>query len=260
VLLLKDKPLWMQVIAGLVAFGITISNVGQTFIAHFFVKRNIKQIILYGIIIGVLVVPLSLLNNVLYPNAQPYFWDTSTLGGEGHNQFPPTVQRAEYLARVMVLHSFVAPEPIVIRDGFPFPKVWMFRASIKKDPMQLANYETPLGDGLAIVWVGLLVLGGVLFLKNIFKQDNGYFLTFIVTLLFYSALYIQYGKDVFLYSTNWTYAILLFLALAWRELAGKRWFQAVLLVFALLLLVNNSHLYQTMMEISAPTVHFPIWR
>ncbi|MDL1942036.1 hypothetical protein FBQ99_06780 [Chloroflexi bacterium CFX2] len=260
VLLLKDKPLYMQVIAGLIAFGITISNVGQTFIAHFFVKRNLRQIIVYGLIVGALVVPLSLLNNFIYPESQPYFWDIATLEGEGHNQFPPTLQRAEYLARVIVLHSFVAPEPLVIRDGWPFPKVWMFRASIKKDPMLLANYETPLGDGLALAWVGLMALGGALFLKNLFKQDNGYFLAFLFTVLFYFALHLQYGKDVFLYAANWTYAITLFLALAWRELAEKRWFQILLLVFVLFLLVNNSQMYRTMMEISAPSVPFPVWR
>jgi hypothetical protein len=260
VLLLKDKPLYLQVIAGLISFGITISNVGQTFIAHFFVRRNIKQIIIYGLVVGALVVPLSLLNNWVYPNSQPYFWDVSTLNSEGHNQFPATVQRASLMARTMALHSFVAPEPLVIRDGFPFAKVWMFRASIKKDPMRISTYETLLGNGLSRVWAGLMMLGGALFLKNVFKQDNGYSLTFIFTVLFFFAVYMQYGKDVFLYSTNWTYAILLFLALAWRELADRRWFQVVLLVFILLLLVNNSQLLLKMLEISSPSVPYPVWK
>lgn len=260
VLLLKDSPLWAQVLAGLTAFGITISNVGQTFIAHFFVRRNIKQIIIYGVIVGLFTVPLSLLNNYLYPDSQPYFWDLSLLEGEGHNQFPVTMQRTNYLARVMTLHSFVAPEPLTIDDEFNFNKVWMFRASIKKDPMRLANYETPLGDGLVIVWAGLLALGGVLFLKNIFKKYDGYSIAFLVTLLFYFLLHMRYGKDVFLYAANWTYAITLFLALAWRNLAGKRWFQALLLVFVLLLLVNNAGLLRTMMEVTAPTVQTPVWR
>lgn len=260
VLLLKDKPLWMQIIAGLIAFGITISNIGQSFIAHFFVKRNIKQIIIYGLIVGVLAVLLSLLNNFVYPESQPYFWDLSLLEGEGHNQFPVTLQRADYIARVMGLHSFVAPMPLTIEDEFAFPKVWMFRASIKKEPMRLANYETPLGDGLAIAWAGLLILGGVLFVKNILKQYDGYSIAFVVTLLFYFLLYLRYGKDVFLYAANWTFAITLFLALAWRDLEGKRWFQGLLLVFVLLLLVNNAGLLKTMLEITAPTVQVPVWR
>lgn len=260
ILLLKDNPLYLQVIAGLVAFGITISNVGQTFIAHFFIKRNIKQIIIYGVMIGLFVVPLTLLNNYIYPDSQPYFWDLSLLDGEGHNQFPATLQRTNYLARVMALHSFVAPEPLTIDDEFAFTKVWMFRASIKKDPMRLANYETPLGDGLVIAWAGLLALGGVLFLKNIIKKYDGYSIAFLVTLLFYFLLHMRYGKDVFLYATNWTYAITLFLALAWRDLAGKRWFQVILLAFVLLLLVNNAGLLKTMLEVTSPAIQTPIWR
>jgi hypothetical protein len=259
-LLLTDKPFYMQALAGLLAFGVTITNVAQTFIAHFFIKRNFKQIVLYGVVIAALVVPLSLLNNWVYPEAHPYFWDLSTLDSEGHNQFPPTVQRASLMARVITLHSFVSPQPLVIKDGFPFRKVWMFRASIKKDPMRIATYESPLGNGLARVWAGLTLLGGTLFLKNIFKQDNRYSLAFLFTVLFFFGLHLQYGKDVFLYSANWTYAITLFLALAWRELAGKRWFQAVLLVFTLLLLVNNSQMLRTMLVISAPSVHSPVWR
>lgn len=263
ILLLKDKSLAWQVFAGVVTFGITFSNILQTVFAHFFVKRNIKQLFIYGVLVGVFAILLSFVNNAVYPNSQPYFWDVSTLEGEGHNQFPPTFQRADYLARVMVLHSFVAPEPLVIRDGFPFPKVWMFRASIKKDPMQLARYHSLLGNGLAIAWAGLMILGVILFLKNIkgiLKKENGYFLAFAATILFNFAFYMQYGKDVFLYATNWTYAILLFLALAWRELADKRWFQIVLLIFFLLLLVNNSGMLYTMLKISAPTVKFSIWR
>jgi hypothetical protein len=260
VLLLKNKPLPVLIVAGLVTFGITFSNIVQTFFAHFFVKRNIKQIIIYGIVISMLVVPLSLLNNWIYPNSQPYFWDLSPLEREDHNRFPPTLGRANLLARTMTLHSFVAPVPLIIRDGWPFAKVWMFRAAIKNDPMQIATYETLLGNGLARFWAGLMLLGAVFFLKNIFKQDNGYFLTFIFTVLFFFAFHMMYGKDVFLYSANWTYAITLFLALAWRELADKRWFQVILLVFVLLLLINNSQLLHTMMEISSPSVPYPVWR
>jgi hypothetical protein len=259
VLLLKDSPLYLQVLAGLTAFGITISNVAQTFLAHFFVKRNIKQIIIYGVLVGLFTVPLTLLNNFVYPDSQPYFWDLSLLDGEGHNQFPATVQRANYLARVMALNSFVAPEPLTIDDEFVFTKVWMFRASIKKDPMRLANYETLLGNSLAFAWAGLLVLGGIYFIRNIFKKYDGFSVTFLVTLLFYFALHLRYGKDVFLYATNWTYAITLFLALAWKELAGKRWFQILLLIFTLLLLVNNAGLLKTMMEVTSPAVQTPVW-
>jgi len=251
VLVLKDKPVFALVITGLVAFGITISNFGQTVIAHFFIKRNIKQIIIYGLIVTAFIVPLTLLHNFVYPESQPYFWNLSSFDGEGHNQFPPTLQRANYLGRVMVLHSIVAPEPLILQEEIPFLKVWMFRASIKKDPMRIAQYHTLLGNSLAYIWLGFVLLGGFLFLKNLRRQDNRFFLTFILILLFNFTLHMRYGKDTFLYTVNWTYALILFLALAWKEFSDKRWFQISLLVFIILLFINNSQLILTMLSTSA---------
>ena len=251
VLLLKDRSTFALVIAGLVAFGITISNFGQTVIAHLLVKRDFKAWVKYGLIVAALVIPITLLNNWAYPNSQPYFFDLSTYGSEGHNSFPPTVQRANYLGRVMLLHSFVAPQPLILEEEIPFLKVWMFRASIKKDPMRISQYENWFSTSVASIWFALILLGGSLFLKNLRKQDNRFSFAIILILLFNFALHMQYGKDVFLYATNWTYAITLFFALAWRELAEKRWFQVLLLVFLGLVLANNSQLFYTMLSTSA---------
>ncbi len=247
VLLLKDGPLYMLVIAGLVSFGITISNIAQTFIAHFFVRRDIKQIIVYGLIVGALVVPLNLLNNLVYPDAHPYLWEVSTLQYEEKNVFEPTFQRANFMGRVMLLHSFVSPDPLLLKEDIPFLKIWMFRAALKKAPLQIARYETLLGNALVAVWLGLVAIGGLLFLKNILRQDNGFAFAFIFTCLFFFALHMRYGRDVFLYSVNWTYAITLFLALAWREISGRRWFQFSLLGFIALLMLNNSRLILIML-------------
>lgn len=250
VLLLRGKPLYMLVITGLAAFGITVSNLAQTVIAHFFVKRDIKQLIKYGLIVGALVVPLNLLNNFIYPDAHPYMWDLSTLTWEEKNVFPPTLQRANYLGRVMALHSVVAPEPLLMKEDIPFIKVWMFRASLKKAPMRIAQYENWLGSSLSYLWTGFVAFGVLLFLKNIFKQDNRFSFAFILTILFYFALHLRYGRDVFLYSSNWTYAIILTLALAWKEVSERRWFQIALLVFIMLLLANNFKLLLTMLTVS----------
>jgi hypothetical protein len=100
-------------------------------------------------------------------------------------------------------------------------------------------------------WLGLLLSGGFLFLKGLKKQDNRFPFAFILILLFNFVLHLRYGKDVFLYSTNWTYAIILFLAFAWKEIAEKKWFHIILLVFLALLLANNSRLIFTMLSVSA---------
>jgi hypothetical protein len=250
-LLLKEKPLWMFIATGLIAFGITVSNAAQTVIAHLIIKRDIKQIIQYGLIALVLIAPLTLLNNFVYPNSQPYFWDLASYQTEDSNSFQPTLQRANYLGRVILLHSVVAPQPLILKEEIPFLKVWISRAAIDNAPMQLAQYKTPLANALAFTWLGLISLGGFLFLKNFSKSENRFALTFSLILLFNFFLHLQYGKDVFLYSANWTYALILFLALAWQELANKIWFQTALLTFIALVNINNAQLILTMLTTSA---------
>lgn len=256
-LLIKDKPLTALVITGAIAFGITVSNIAQTVIAHFFIKRDIKQLIKYGLIVLALIVPLSLLNNFIYPNSQPYFWEFASLQGEEKNSFPISLQRANLLGRVMVLHSIVSPSPLIIDDGFPFVKTWMFRAAIDGDPMLLARYDTTLNTLLVYFWISLMLFGGLLFLKNFFKNENHLFLAFILILIFNFILHLTYGMDVFLYSANWTYTLILFLALAWKEFANKSWFQILLLIFVVFLFINNSQLLYTMLETSAPSIQIP---
>jgi hypothetical protein len=256
-LLIKHTPLPTLVFTGLATFGITLTNPIPTVIAHFFIKPNLKQLTQYILLLLLFIAPLSLLNNFIYPNAQPYFWQLNTLPSEEKNSFPINFQRAHLLGRVMLLHSIVAPTPLIIDDGFPFIKTWMFRATINNDPMQIATYQTRLGNSLAYLWLALILLAGFFTLKNFRNPNNRFSLTFILILLFNFIFYLSYGMDVFLYSPNWLYAFILLLSLAWQEIAHKRWFQIVLLTFIILLFINNFQLINTMLSTSAPSVQFP---
>lgn len=247
VLLLKDTPLFVLIFTGLVSFGITTANFAQTAIAFLLVKRDIKQWIKYGMIAAALTIPLTLFNNFIYPNSQPYFFIPSSYTAETGNTFPLSASRAVAVGRVMFLHSVIAPDPLILKEEIPFLKVWMFKAS----PLRVSAYRTIFGKALVVVWLLLCLFGGFLFLKNLKKQDLRFPLAFISIVLFSFALHQRYGKDVFLYSTNWTYAIILFLALAWKEIADKKWFQLILLAFIALLMVNNSHLIFTMLNTAA---------
>jgi hypothetical protein len=248
ILLLKNAPTWALVVTGLAAFGITIANLAQTAIAHFMVKRNIWQIITYGLIVLAFILPLNLLNNFIYPEAHPYLWEFSSQDEE-KNVFTIELQRANYLTRVMVFNSFVSPSPILYKEDIPFIKIWMFLATTK-GVLRVSEYKDAFSSFVVYGWATLILFGGVLFIKNIFKQDNRFPFAFILITLFSFALHMRYGRDVFLYSANWVYAIILFLALAWQEFANKRWFQITLLTFIALLLINNSTLIKTMLTVS----------
>jgi hypothetical protein len=166
------------------------------------------------------------------------------------------VGRAFAVGRVMFLHSIVAPDPLILKRELPFLKVWIVEVSRKLypneiNPMRVSEYDTQFGTALAGAWVLLALFGVFGFLKNIKKQDNRFSYAFIFIILFSFTLHLKFGKELFLYATNWTYAIILLLALAWKEFANKRWFQITLLVFIMLLLVNNSRLISTMLSTSA---------
>jgi hypothetical protein len=251
VLLLGDSPLVLTVVTGIVSFGITIANFIPTLITFISIKRDYRQWIRYGLIVGALAIPLTLLNNYVYPNSQPYFFIPSSLGMEGGNTFAPSVDRAFAILRVMFFQSVVAPDPLILDEEIPFLKVWIFTA----EPLRLSEYRTWLGTLLAFVWLVALLIGGGLFLKDLEKGNSRYSFAFLLILAFNFVLHAQYGKDVFLYSTNWTYALVLFLALAWAELANNKWFQIGLIVLLGLLLINNSRLIYTMLLTSAQHIN-----
>jgi len=174
ILLLKERPLFAYVLAGLPGIGITLTNFAQTVIAFLMVKRDFKRWVKYGLIVGLLTFPLTLINNFIYPDANPYFFDLSSLNAEADNTFVPTASRALAVARVMALHSVVAPDPLILQEEIPFLKVWIFKA----EPLQVSEYDTLPGNVLAVFWLGLLILGGLLFLKNIRKEDHRFSLPF----------------------------------------------------------------------------------
>jgi hypothetical protein len=247
VLLLDQRPFPALVLTGLTALGITITNVAQTVIALFMVRRDFRQLVKFVLIVGFLSVPLTLLNNLVYPDANPFFFVPSSLKAEADNTFAPSADRLLAITRVMFFHSVVAPDPLILKEEIPFLKVWMFKA----EPLRVSGYDTPLGTFTAFFWMALMGVGGLLFLKNLKKRDNHFSLAFLLTILFNAVLHLRYGKEVFLYSANWTYALVLFLALSWKELSDKRWFQLILLLFLALELINNARLIFTMLDTSA---------
>ncbi|MFN8411782.1 MAG: hypothetical protein U0Z26_05295 [Anaerolineales bacterium] len=247
VVLLKHSSFFSLIVLGILSFGITFTNFAQMVIAFILVKRDFVQWVKYGLIVVALVIPLSMLNNIVYPDSQPYFFDISSFGAEASNTFSPSIARGLAIVRVMAFHSIVAPDPLILHEEIPFLKVWMSKMS----PIRLGTYKTILGAFLGYAWFGFILIGLILFLKNIFKEDNRFQFTFILILLFNFLLHLRYGKDLFLYSTNWTYAVVLFFAFAWKDIATHRWFQVALFVFITLLLLNNSRLIHTMLETSA---------
>ena len=246
VLLIKDRPMPALIAASLVTIGITYTNFAQNVIALFTVKPNIKQMIRFVATVLVFLVLLTLANNLLYPDAHPFFFIPSTLQAEGQNLFPLNSLRVRALTRAFFFHNIAAPEPIFYDKDIPFIQFRFFKPEID----ELSQYELPIQDAASWFWLGLLVFAGIMFLLDLKKNPH---LRLSVALLGCMALnvllHLRYGKELFLYTPNWTYALVLFVGLAWQRLADRKWFQALLLAFLILLAWNNSILISTILDV-----------
>ncbi|HNK62818.1 MAG TPA: hypothetical protein PLE14_02125, partial [Anaerolineales bacterium] len=253
VLLLKDRPLPMLVAASLATIGITYTNFAQNVIALFSAKPDIKRTFRFGVWVAVFLVLLTLLNNLLYPGAHPFFFIPSTLQAEQQNVFPFNALRVQALVRAFFFQNIAAPTPILYDKDIPFIQFRFFKPEINA----LSQYDLPIQDITVWVWLGLLLLAGAAFLRNIRKsQYLRLSIALMGCMLFNMVLHLRYGKELFLYSTNWTYALILWVGLAWQGWSDRRWLQALLAAFLLLLALNNGLLLLNMLNILAPQVAY----
>lgn len=247
-LLLKDRPMPALISASLLTIGITHSNFAQNLIALFMVRLNIKQTIRFVATVLVFLVLLTLANNLLYPDAHPFFFVPSTLQAEGPNIFSLNQLRVQALMRAFLFHNVLAPTPILHTGEIPFVQFRFFKPEIDA----LSQYTLPLQTITAWVWLGFLILGGLTFLWTLREQKHlRLYPALLMCMLFNVGLHLRYGKELFLYSPNWTYALILLLGLAWQGISQRRWFQTILLAFLFLLVFNNAHLLLTIIDVLA---------
>ncbi len=130
------------------------------------------------------------------------------------------------------------PRPIeAVSHKDPFSTIDFKTFDIREN--RLASYKG-LANIPLVLW--LILLGGsfVTFVKNIRSSKHlPLMLGLLGTLAFNFLLHMVYGTELFLYTPYWTYALIFFIALAYAEFAGRTWFESVLTLFVLVLMVNN---------------------
>jgi hypothetical protein len=245
-----NHSLPLLVAAGVVTMGITLTNFAQVVIALFCARPNIKYIFKYILMVVALVVSLTLASNVFYPNASPYFYVPSSFLAEEQNVRALSYNRAQALVRAFLFNNIAAPSPMLSHKDIPFMQFRFYRA----EDYTISAYSTPLQSVIVRVWLALLAVAAVFFIKDFKSHNPGLTLSLLGCVLFNLLLHLRYGKELFLYSPNWTYAVVLLLGISWKGLLTRRWFQILLLAFLVLLVLNNAALFYTIMEVSVPYI------
>lgn len=243
---------------GIIVFGITVTNLIQTCILYFVNHPRLKAIFMYVILVVFFTALLNVLQVWLYPNARSLFLPSNLLHEQQYvfNPFDLSwraVGRFMLTLRAILLYGVVAPTPFILME-----EIGMDVPNFRTYQILLGEFHVAAYRGLADVtvkfWIVILATAVVLFLLGLFRSRKQMLLplSLVICLGFSFILHLVYGDDPLLYSANWTYALILFVAFVLQTWADRRWLQLILICFLILLMISNLQLIYQIMDVSAP--------
>lgn len=254
----EHTSLKFTVPAGILVFGITVTNLIQTCILYFFKVLRLKVLIKYILIVVALTALLNLLQVGIFPNARSLF-QPANYEREGYYVWNPldlswrTIGRFSLIARAIPLYGVVAPTPFVLKEelAVEYPNFRTYQILLGE--FHVAGYRG-LADVTVKLWMVILVAAGAGFLLNLIRSPKQMMfpLSLLLCLGFSFTLHVVYGDDPMLYSPNWVYALVLFVAASLQGWGERRWLQAGLIVFLILLVSANLGLMRQILDVSAP--------
>lgn len=253
--------------AGLLLFGITITNIAQGFIALFFNKFGVKRLIQYSLLVLSLGILLTITVNVVYPKHITFFFVPNDIAFEFNfvktsragvlsdpirlSDPQSAARKLNVVSRSTLLYGIVAPGVIeVVSEKPPFPTIDLKTFDVRTKT--LAAYRG-LSNLPLVLWLVLLAGAFAMFIKNLrTSKHKSLMLGLLGALGFNFLMHLFYGTELFLYTSYWVYALVLFVALALSDFAEKDWFQWGLTIFLFALMVNNFNFIYNIFRALAP--------
>lgn len=241
-----EKRFSVLVPAGLLLFGITITNIAQGVIGLFFNKFGFRRLLQYLVLVISLGVLLTVSTSILYPQAETLFFVPNDLAFEFNfvKSAQPTpittrlVEKFQVLSRTMFLYEAVGPKPLeVVSDKPPFSTIDIKTYDVRTG--ELSPYKG-ISKLPLVLWLILLAGALAMFAKNFrSSKHTPLMLGLLGALGFNFLMHMVYGTELFLYTPYWMYALVFFIALALSEFAERSWLQVGLTLFVFMLMANN---------------------
>jgi hypothetical protein len=202
----------LSVAAGVVAFGMVVTNVVAVGLVELARPREGWRR-LSGAAATVLAViaiaaGLAAVQKRLYPDSIPFYSRGSLSEEPAYVQVPAGAAfagRAAGVAAHLFLFNLAAPEVLVSKADARFPVTTFAPAA--PGSLRLA------GGVHAVLWLGLLALAGSRMARGTGGRSP-LLAPLALWTLFNAALHLVYGEDLFLYTGQWTFAVLALAALA----------------------------------------------
>jgi len=226
-LLLNNKSVYWMAATVVVTLGITITNIAQQALMAVFVQKNFRKVAILFTSIVLFGVGLNIVSRFVYPVTE-YFFIPANLTGEQRFSQEISLKRAGLMAENILVYNIAAPQPY---------------SSIRNEMPRFNFLNGTIGEYAWFGWPALVFWAVILMLAffGSFRNSDhgGLSIALLACLLFNFILHIGYGIEPFLYSTDWTYALILFVAISLGEFAERSWFNIGLLVLVLSVFVNN---------------------
>ena len=267
-LLLQSKETRFSVLvpAGLFLFGITITNIAQGIIALFANTFGFKRLVQYGLTVLSLGILLTAVTDIIYPNFITLFYVPNDIAFEFNFVNSPDgnlsdpmrlsepdsiIRKFNVVSRSIILYGAVGPDVIeATSDKPPFPTIDLKTFDVRA--RKFASYKG-IANLPLVLWLIFLGGGFMLFLKNIRSSKHApLMLGLFGTISFNFLMHLFYGTELFLYTPYWVYAFVLFAALAWADFADKKWFQWILALIVIVLMLSNFNFVAEMFKALAP--------
>jgi len=230
-LTINNKPFYIVAVTSVATLGITATNIVQQGLTDLLVKRNLKRTVSLFTLVVLTGLVLNIISRFIYPTTE-YFFVPQNLSGEQRFLQEINLKRAELLAENILIYNVASPQPYSsIRNGMP--RFNFLNGTILEYPW--------FGWPALILWIAALGLAFVHFYKNIRSNTTRIYLaiSMLACLMFNFLLHVGYGIEPFLYSADWTYALILFTAIALGDLAKFSWFKLALFFSVMAIFMNN---------------------
>jgi hypothetical protein len=235
-----------RVAAGVFAFGMAVTNVVAVALARpqpddgtASGRGVLRERALYVLAVLAVAAALSLVQTAVYPGTAS-FWSVSGLARDDRLSFVWPGHPRDVVARVseLVPHFFgwslAPPRTVILSDG---------SRTVVDFPRAGGARPRPLGLVHALVW-GSLLVAAVLGARRTRSWRRPIVASLLLWTLALGALHLVFGTSLFLYSGQWTFAVVALVALSLDPAEGlpRKALLAALLALAVLQVATNSGL------------------
>ena len=237
-----------------ITFGITLTNFVQNFIVFLVSRPRFREIFRFTALTISLGILISIFHAMWFPSSKLFFLLSDAQAEEEYTfsifQGPAwrVIGRVLLLIRTVLLYTVIAPRPYAFGEevGGTFPRFNFFK--IAPETFSYSSYDG-LGNVLVLFWAVSLLISGLFFLRNLIRTRKADLsLGFALSVLFNFVLHLNYGYEPFLYSPDWAYALIFFVALSLAPLAKNRLFRSGVLFFLILLAYNQFQFFNFIVE------------